>query len=143
LTPEDFERLLLKLVEEVEGLREVHLYGVPGQRQDGQDGIGFDPAERPIGFQAKRYLVFAARDLANAVDAYTSGRRRMRVVRLLIGVATEVRRTEVLDELAAQWANHPELEIELYDRRRLSNLLRDRPDIVRRFLEMLLPSGSA
>lgn len=133
LTPEDFERLLLRVVEEVEGLREVHLYGVPGQRQDGLDGIGFDPAGRPVGFQAKRYLVFAARDLIDAVDAYTSGRRRIRVVRLLIGVATEVRRTEILNELTAQRANHPELEIELYDRRRLSDLMRDRPDIVRRF----------
>jgi hypothetical protein len=133
LTPEDFERLLLKVVEEVEGLREVHLYGVPGQRQDGLDGIGFDPAERPVGFQAKRYRIFATRDLAAAVDAYAGGRRPIRVVRLLIGVAAEVRRTEILDELAAQRANHPELEIELYDRRRLSDLLRDRPDIVRRF----------
>jgi hypothetical protein len=131
--PEDFERLLLKVVEEIEGLREVHLYGVPGQRQDGLDGIGFDPAGRPVGFQAKRYRIFAARDLAAAVDAYAGGRRPIRVVRLLIGVATEVRRTEILEELAAQRASHPELEIELYDRRRLSDLLRDRPDIVRRF----------
>jgi hypothetical protein len=133
LTPEDFERLLLKVVEEVEGLREVRLYGLPGQRQDGLDGVGFDSAGRPVGFQAKRYRVFAVRDFADAVDAYTGGRRPIGVVRLLIGVATEVRRTEILDELAAQRANHPELEIELYDRRRLSDLLWYRPDIVRRF----------
>jgi hypothetical protein len=133
LTPEDFERLLLKVVEEVEGLREVHLYGVRGQRQHGLDGLGFDPAGRPVGFQAKRYRTFTARDLADAVDAYTSGEQPIRVVRLLIGVATEVQRTEILDELAAQRANHPELQIELYHRRRLSDLLRDRHGIVQRF----------
>jgi hypothetical protein len=133
LTPEDFERLLLKVVEEVEGLREVHLYGVRGQRQHGLDGLGFDPAGRPVGFQAKRYRTFTARNLADAVDAYTSGEQPIRVIRLLIGVATEVRRTEILDELAAQRANHPELEIELYHRRRLSDLLRDRHGIVQRF----------
>jgi hypothetical protein len=134
LTPENFERLLLKVVEEVEGLREVHLYGLPGQRQDGLDGVGFDVAGRPVGFQAKRYSLFSVRNLADAVDAYSSGRRPIRVVRLLIGIASEVRRTEILNELVAQRANHPELEIELYDRRRLSELLQDRPDIVRRFL---------
>ncbi len=52
---------------------------------------------------------------------------------MVIGVATAARRTEIINELAAQQGRYPDLRIELYDQRRLSELPRDRPDIVRTF----------
>lgn len=133
LTPDDFEKLMLKVAREVDGLRELHKYGIPGQKQHGLDVVGFDSARRPHGYQAKRYAEFTARDLANAVEDYTQGRRPIKVVRLVIGIATVAERTQVIDELAAQQERNPDLQIELYDQRRLSELLRDRPDIVRIF----------
>jgi hypothetical protein len=133
LTPDDFEKLLLKVAREVDGLRELHKYGVPGQTQYGLDVVGVDAARRPHGYQAKRYAEFTERDLANAVEDYTQGRRPIKVVRLVIGIATVAERTQVIDELVAQQDRNPDLQIELYDQRRLSELLRDRPDIVRIF----------
>lgn len=133
LTPDEFEKLLLKVAREVDGLRGLHKYGVPGQKQHGLDVVGFDAAGHPHGYQAKRYLDFTERDLASAVEDYTQGRRPIRVVRLVIGIATVAERTQVIDELVAQRERNPDLEIELYDQRRLSELLRDRPDIVRTF----------
>jgi len=133
LTPDDFERLLLRVAREVDGLRGLHKYGVPGQRQHGLDVVGFDAAGRPHGYQAKRYASFTERDLAKAVEDYTRGERPIRVVRLVIGVATLAERTQIVDELAAQRERHPDLEVELYDQRRLSELLRDRASIVREF----------
>lgn len=131
LTPDDFERLLVTVAQEVDGLRELHKYGVPGQRQHGLDIVGIDATGRPHGYQAKRYADFTERDLARAVEDYTQGERRIEVVRLVIGVATVAERTQVIDELVAQRERNPDLQIELYDQRRLSDLLRDRPDIVR------------
>ena len=133
LTPDDFERLLLTVAREVDGLRQLHKYGVPGQRQHGLDIVGFDAARRPHGYQAKRYADFTERDLARAVEDYTQGERPIKVVWLVIGVATVAERTQVIDELAAQQKRNPDLQIELYDRRRLSDLLRGRPDIVEVF----------
>jgi hypothetical protein len=71
LTPDDFERLLVTVAREVDGPRDLHKYGVPGQRQHGVDIIGFDATGRPHGYQAKRYADFTERDLAGAVEAYT------------------------------------------------------------------------
>ncbi len=133
LTPLDFERLLLDVAREVDGIREVHLYGVPGQRQHGIDLIGLDESGQAHGYQAKRYERFTARNLTDAVEAYVDARRPIVVVRLVIGVATLAERTEILDELTRLRAEHPDVRIELYDRRRLSDLLRDRPEIVRKF----------
>jgi hypothetical protein len=133
LTPDDFEKLLLKVAREVDGLRELHKYGVPGQTQHGLDVVGVDAAGHLNGYQAKRYAHFTERDLANAVEDYTQGQRPIKVVRLVIGIATVAERTQVIDELVAQQDRNPDLRIELYDQRRLSELLRDRPDIVRIF----------
>jgi hypothetical protein len=133
LTPDNFEKLLLKVAQEVDGLREVYRYGVSGQRQDGLDVIGFDAQGRPHGYQGKRYSRFTVRNLTDAVDDYASGSRPFNVVRLVIGVAALAERTEIIKALRAQQEKHPGLEIELYDRRRLSDLLRDRPDIVETF----------
>jgi hypothetical protein len=113
LTPDDFERLLVTVAREVDGLRELHKYGVPGQRQHGLDIVGVDATGRLHGYQAKRYADFTERDLARAVEDYTQGKRPIEVVRLVIGVATVAERTQVIDELLAQQERNPDLQIEL------------------------------
>jgi hypothetical protein len=44
MTWPNFESLLKRVAREVEGLRAVRLYGVPGQAQDGIDLVGINPA---------------------------------------------------------------------------------------------------
>ena len=49
-----FERLLKRVAREVEGLRAVQQYGVPGQAQDGIDIVGINPAGENEAVQGKR-----------------------------------------------------------------------------------------
>jgi hypothetical protein len=51
----NFENLLKRVAREVEGLRTVRLYGVPGQAQNGIDLVGINPAGENEAVQGKRY----------------------------------------------------------------------------------------
>jgi len=131
-SPEDFERICVVVAEQVDGLRDVRMYGVPGQRQQGIDVVGWDTDGRAVVYQARRRATFTARDLARAVDDYVASGRAFKAKRFVICVASSGRRTEVIDELARQKAGR-DFEIDLYDQERLSTLLRERGDLVRRF----------
>lgn len=51
---EDFERLLWRVLRDVEGLRNAHLYGKRGQKQYGLDIVAFDVDKTGVALQCKK-----------------------------------------------------------------------------------------
>lgn len=130
-TPRDFERCCLVVVEQVDGLRDARLYGVPGQAQHGIDIVGWDGEGGTVVYQVKRYEEFTVADLKAAVRRFQRDRRPFRPRRFVVCVSSTVDRTqfiEVLDNLRRE----VDFELDLYDQTRLSEMLRGRPDVVRR-----------
>jgi len=130
-TAQDFERICVVVAREVDGLRDVRLYGVPGQRQDGLDLVGWDADNKAVVYQARRWVAFSDLDLRSAVNDYVSRGRAFSAKRFVVCVAASARRTEIIDELARQ-RNIRDFGVDLYDQERLSEMLRLRPDLVRR-----------
>jgi tetratricopeptide (TPR) repeat protein len=95
--------------------------------------VGWDDAQQAVVYQAKHYAVFRALDLRKAVEAFANGSRPFDARRLVVCVAAEARRTEIVDELARLRTEHSDLDIDLYDQERLSEKFRGRPDLVSRF----------
>lgn len=129
-SPEDFERICALVAKEIDGLRDVRLYGVRGQNQNGIDLVGLNPQGEAVVYQAKRYATFTDRDLRAAIEKFAH-ERPFSAGRFVICVASSARRTEVVDELVKQQQAHA-FEIALYDQDELSELLRLRADLVRR-----------
>ena len=128
----DFERIVLVIAEYIDGIRGVRLYGAPGQEQRGIDLWGFDHEGVNVGYQPKRLKSFDERDLAEAVGKFDGEHRAVNAKRLIICVACDADRTQISEALDEQRRAHPDFEIDLYDRRRLSEKLKSRPDLVRR-----------
>ncbi|MGW5036080.1 hypothetical protein ACWEQW_32985 [Streptomyces nigra] len=84
-------------------------------------------------FQAKRLKKFTKRDLQQAVERYARGKRPFGASRLVVVTTHDANRTEISGTLVALRREHPDLKIELWNRERLSNLLRPHPDIVTAF----------
>lgn len=129
---EDFERAMLVIAEHVDGLRSVRLYGTRGQAQKGIDLYGVDDDTRTVAYQPKRVRSFDEGDLEAAVKAFDVKQRAVDAKRLVVCVGCETDRTQMSEKLQTLRKAHPHLEIELYDRRRLSELLKTRPELVRR-----------
>lgn len=129
---DDFERLVLDLAS-VEGIGlESRLHGGPGRRQDGLDVLGRDRQGGLHGFQAKRRAQFGPQDLRAAVHAYTDGRLRAPLVRLVIAVSRPLSSPltwQARDEEDEAQAFH----VELWDASKINELLRQQPRIVAKY----------
>jgi hypothetical protein len=119
------------IAEHVDGLRDVRLFGTPGQKQHGLDLVGIDRNGAYVVYQARRWKTFSPRDLRKTVEEYAGGRRPLDAKRFVVCVSSSARRTEYQEELARLRAAH-DFEIDLYDQERLSGMLKDRGDLVRR-----------
>ncbi|WP_157002151.1 hypothetical protein [Agromyces laixinhei] len=136
LSWENFERLQLRMMRDVEGLRDAQLYGERGQAQLGLDIVALAPDGAGVALQSKNYKRFYASQLTAAVKKFRDTQRPFEVQRLIIGVACAVKSTGAIDELAAQRrALHP-IVLDLWDAQELSTLLRDRPEIVIEYFGM-------
>jgi hypothetical protein len=132
---EDFERLLLDLGKKELGLRPRSLsyFGRRGQAQKGLDVVGINPEGRAEGIQAKRWQSFSAADLDAAVEKYTESTVPFELVRFVVCVGTTVHDREVVErKIALNQAHHP-LEIEIWDQSQISEMLRDKPEIVTKY----------
>jgi hypothetical protein len=68
---ENFERLLLRVAQDVRGLRSVRRFGTRGQAQKGLDVIGINSDGKAEGIQSKRRETFTKTHLDSAVKKYT------------------------------------------------------------------------
>lgn len=130
---ESFEGLVLAMARSLDGGYDVRRYGRLGQAQHGLDVVAFFTERKPSVYQAKRWQAFDADDLEEAVDRYTEGRRPFGADRIVIAVATEARDTQTIEKLAELRQTHGGMEIELWDRRAISDRLRNQPSIVSTF----------
>lgn len=133
-SPSDFEKILLVIGEQVDGLRGVRIYGVPGQAQFGIDLYGSSPNQENTAYQAKRYAEFDENDLEAAVTKFASNKQKpVNAKRFVVCVSAVADRRQVSDKLEELRTKYRDkFELDLYDGRRLSELLKSRPDLVRR-----------
>jgi hypothetical protein len=129
---EDFERAILIIAEQVDGLRGVRLYGTRGQDQKGIDLYGADDDGRNVAYQPKRVVDFDENALTAAVEKFDVAERAVSAEKLVICVACATDRTQMSEALERLRSTHADIDIDLYDGRRLSELLKTRPDIVNR-----------
>src|SRR5438045_703014 len=66
----DFEKIILVVAEQLDGMRGVRIYGTPGQAQLGIDLYGADVDGKNVGYQSKRVVTFSAADLVEAVAKF-------------------------------------------------------------------------
>ena len=136
LTWENFERLQLRMMRDVEGLRDAQMYGDRGQAQLGLDIVALAPDGAGVALQSKNYSRFYASQLRAAVKKFRTTTRPFEVDRLIIGVASAVKSTGAIDELAVQRKELHPIVLELWDAQELSTLLRNRPEIVIEYFGM-------
>lgn len=132
---EKLETLLRKIAHEVEGLRQVQVYGVPGQSQHGIDVVGVAADGSRHALQGKRYTKFSKADLTAAVEKFIAERGDIpfSISRLIIATGCLADRTEITDELYRLKQAHSDVRIELWHKRSISDMLRNRQDIVVEF----------
>jgi hypothetical protein len=131
---EDFEKLVVALAIDVDGLVEVRRYGISGQEQDGIDVIGFTRlGHHAHAYQCKNVREFSESDLTRAIARFGDGRRPFNPKRLVIAVATAANRTQLIAKLEDIRTMYPDLALELWDATRIGELLRDRPRLVEQF----------
>lgn len=130
----DFERICLVIAEQVDRLRDVRFYGIPGQKQHGVDLVGWNDARQPVVYQVRKWRTFSDCDLRHAVEDYAAGARPFDAKRFVLCLSSSADRTEIVEELHRLRARHDLNldEIDLYDQRRLSEMLKQRGDLVRR-----------
>ena len=136
LSWEDFERLQWRVMRDVEGLRHAQLYGDRGQAQHGLDVVALAPDGTGLALQSKKTRRFGPAELIAAVKKFRTTERPFSIDRLVIGVASTIRSTRVVEELANQRRTLQPIGLELWDAQELSYLLRNRPEIVIEFFGM-------
>ncbi|WP_142233762.1 hypothetical protein [Streptomyces calvus] len=133
MLPADFERLLARMLVEVEGLRDVRLFGTHGQKDDGLDVVGRAADGTWHGWQGKRYRTYGPADLQTAVEDHTvRGSGEFPVEELVVCVPCDITR-QVTVKLRDLNGFYPNLNIVLLGPDELGDRLRNRPDIVTQF----------
>lgn len=132
LTPTNFEKLIVALIQAHEQAAVAYIYGEPGQRQNGIDVIAQVPGGMYHSYQAKRYQRFSKAALQKAVATWRAGGRPYSSSKFVLAVSCPVRRTEILDE-RRRLSEQEDIDIEIWDKLTLSNYLRDFPSLVAQF----------
>ena len=131
LSWEDFERLLWRILHDVEGLRDARLYGNRGQKQYGLDIVAFDVDKTGTALQCKRYESFTASLLREAVEKLQESRQKFSEInRFVIAVSSECKDTAIIDALHVCKNNLEEVSLELWDKIYISEILRGCPEVV-------------
>ncbi|MFL0425368.1 hypothetical protein ACH0AC_06305 [Micrococcus luteus] len=136
LSWENFERLQLRMMRDVEGLRAAQLYGDRGQAQLGLDIVALAPDGSGVALQSKNYKQFGKSQLTAAIKKFRNAERPFAVQRLILGVACAVKSTGAVEELAVQRKELHPIVLDLWDAQELSALLRKRPEIVIEYFGM-------
>lgn len=135
LTPENFERLCLRLARLAGTPERVRRYGTRGQKQYGIDIYSRLPSGRYVTYQCKRYQELEPGNLSDAVDRFLDGKWAERSERFVFCTSSSVDRTQVEEEIEKQSdrlaQSDPPIAFEVLDVEELSQQLRDHEDIVR------------
>ncbi|MCT1479376.1 hypothetical protein [Microbacterium sp. p3-SID336] len=132
LSWEAFESLQLRIMLDVLGLRDAYQYGDPGQAQQGLDLVGTAANGEVVALQSKNYSRkgFGPAALRDAIKKFHDTKRSFVVHRLIIGVSKHIRSTQAISELRSLQGTFRPRGLEMWDARRLSEMLRRHPDIV-------------
>jgi len=131
---EDFERLTAALAADVDDLVEVRRYGTGGQSQYGVDVVGFTRLGRQANaYQCKNVTEFNEQDLSKALKKFLNERRPFAPKRLVVAVATNANRTQLIEALVEAQDSNPDVVLEFWDAPKINDLLRTRPQVVERF----------
>ena len=128
-----FEKLQLRMMLDVLGLRDPRQYGDPGQAQEGIDLIATAADDTGTALQSKNYNSFTLTDLRDAVQHFRDTQRPLAVDHFIIGVGSLVRRKEIIAEYRKLQGELAPIRLELWDAQRLSDLLRPHHEIVAQF----------
>ena len=79
LSWKDFERIQVRILRDVEGLRNAQLYGRLEQTQYGLDIIAVDSNQDGVALQSKKYKRFTASDLQKAVEKFRTTIRSIEI----------------------------------------------------------------
>lgn len=129
----DFESLLWHVLWDVEGLRDAYMYGVPGQAQLGLDVIGQAPDNTWVAVQSKKHKEFGPQDLQDAVDEFLKKPQKFKVSKFVIGVSRDVRTDKCVEKIAELKVALDPIDFAVWDKQKLSKMLRDHPMIVREY----------
>jgi hypothetical protein len=133
LSWEALEHLVVEIAVQYEHAREARPFGRRGQAQGGIDVVAFFGADSAVVYQAKRYKTFTAADLDRAVDTYATGSRPFGAQRLVVVTTADVQDTQIDLELVRLREQHHGLQIDLWGRQQLSDMLFRLPSLVSRF----------
>lgn len=128
-----FEKLQLRMMQDVLGLRDPRQYGDPGQKQEAIDLIATTADGAGAALQSKNYQTFGLANLRDAVKRFRETERPFPVDRFIVGVSSLVRRTQVIAELKRLQGDLAPIRLDLWDAQRLSDLLRPHHEIVAQF----------
>lgn len=126
----DFESLQWRILRDVEGLRHAQIYGDPGQAQLGLDIVAMAADDSGVALQSKRVEQFGPAKIGAAVETFRKSTRPFDVSRFILGVSSEVRRTQTLNRFKELQKELKPVEFELWDKRVLSYKLKGSPEIV-------------
>ncbi len=130
---EDFEKLLWRMLCDVEGLRHATLYGDRGQAQKGLDVVAIDPGGSGVALQSKHYEKFYPSDLVAAIDKFRTTQRPFALSRFIVAMSCEARSTQLVEDIATAKRDLAPLEFEAWDKLSISQALRAHPQIVIEF----------
>ena len=133
LTWENFERLILRFVEQVKSVEHCHLYGKAGQKQEGIDLFARVHSEVEYSvYQCKRYKTYTVANLKAAISTFIAGEWINKTNHFYICTSSDLSEKKISDEIEIQRAKLKELGIELHilDKIKLSNELKKMPKVV-------------
>jgi hypothetical protein len=129
----EFQRLCLRVLETVEGVTDVQMYGVQGQTQHGIDVCGHLIDGSGIAWQVRNVKRFSPTDFRDAVDDFAEGKRPLGATTFAVAVSLDLDETGFADELDTLGKKYPDLTISLVHGGELSKTLETQPHIVGRY----------
>ena len=140
---QDFERLCLRLLRSEVGVGRASLYGLPGQGQQGIDAYAIRAVTADGVYDRRRYVVLQSRRIKNVTGAnvehsvgdFLKGNWAEVSKTFIYATSSSTRSTQTLDkvEFLANTLAQRSIEFEVWDKERISEKLKQRPDLVNDF----------
>jgi tetratricopeptide (TPR) repeat protein len=131
----NFERLCLAYAETTGDFVDVSFYGTEGQSQQGIDLVLRYADTKQLTVQCRRIKTISAAKIRKAVDDFLAGRFANSSKRFALATAADTSSNKIQDEVDEQFKRLAEkgIEFELWGRGRISEKLREQPQLLLRF----------